>query len=116
MVWSRRRDFLHFLRQVESHVDATKDIHVLVDDYARYKHPAMDLWLKRRPRVRLHLVAESGSWVDMVERFFLDLTDRRLRRGSFGSVPVLVAAIKEYFARRYGCGRPFVWTAEAREG
>jgi transposase len=115
MVWPRRRDFLHFLRQVESHVDATRDIHVLVDDYARYKHPAMDLWLKRHPRVRLHLVAESCSWIDVVERFFRGLTDSHLRRGSFGGVPVLVAAMKEYLAQRYERARRFVWTAKARE-
>ncbi len=111
----RRHEFRHFLRQVESQVDATKDILVLVDDYARCKHPAMDLWLKRHPRVRLHLVAESCSWIDVAERFFRDLTGRHLRRGSFGGVPVLVAAIKDCLAHRAERGRPFVWTAKARE-
>jgi len=114
LVWSRGPEFLGFLRNVESSVDAGNDIHVLVENYARYKHPAMDRWLERRPCVRLVPVPANSSWTEAIERLLGDLTDKGLRRGSLGSVSALVATIKGYVAT-YERTRPFVWTkASAR--
>jgi transposase len=109
----RHQEFLAFMRHVDEHTDPTKEVHVILDNYGTHKHPAVRRWLKRHPRFHFHFVPTGCSWLNLVERFFRDLTDKRIRRGSFSSVPDLVQAIEEYIANHNETGRPFVWTAKA---
>jgi transposase len=111
----RHQEFLAFMRHVDEHVDPTLEVHVILDNYATHNHPAVRRWLKRHPRFHFHFVPTGCSWLNLVERFFRDLTDKRIRRGSFASVPALVTAIEEYIANHNEVGEPFVWTAKAQD-
>jgi transposase len=86
-----------------------------LDNYATHKHPKVQRWLIKHPRFHLHFTPTSASWLNMVERFFRDLTVNRLRRGVFHSVPELVAAVDEYLAKHNKNPKPFVWTAKAND-
>jgi transposase len=111
----RHQEFLAFMRHVDEHTDPELEIHVILDNYGTHKHPAVRRWLKRHPRFHFHFVPTGCSWLNLVERFFRDLTDKRIRRGSFNSVPALVSAIEEYIANHNEVGEPFVWTAKAQD-
>jgi transposase len=111
----RHQEFLIFMNHVDKHTDPEKDVHVILDNYGTHKHPAVKRWLKRHPRFHFHFVPTSCSWMNLIERFFRDLTDKRIRRGSFASVPALVGAIEEYIAHHNESGKPFVWTAQAAD-
>jgi hypothetical protein len=114
LVWPRSPEFLDFLRKIETSVDGSNDLHDLIDEYARYQHRAMDRWLLRHARVRLARVPPRSSWVDVTERLLNGLAERGLRHGSFGHIPALVAALKEYLAHVDERSRPFAWAAQAR--
>jgi len=90
-------------------------LHLIVDNYATHKHPKVRAWLVRHPRFHLHFTPTSASWLNMVERFFRDLTTKRLRRGVFHSLPELVAALEEYLNTYNLEPTPFVWTAKAKD-
>jgi transposase len=90
-------------------------LHLICDNYATHKHPKVQEWLARHPRIHLHFTPTSASWLNMVERFFRDLTSERLRQGVFRSVPELTAAIEEYIALHNQNPKPFVWTARAND-
>jgi transposase len=109
----RHQEFLRFLRHLDKHTEPHKQVHVILDNYATHKHPAVLRWLARHSRFEFHFVPTSCSWMNLVERFFRDLTDKRVRRGSFANVPELIAAIEDYVAHHNEHGRPFVWTAKA---
>ena len=87
----------------------------IVDNYATHKHAAVKRWLDRHPRFHIHFTSTSASWLNMVERFFRDLTVKRLRRGVFRSVDELVAAIDDYIAQHNEHPTPFIWTATASD-
>ena len=87
----------------------------MVDNYATHKHPEVQAWLAKHPRFHMHFTPTSASWLNMVERFFRDITDKRIRRGVFTSVPELEAAINEYIARHNADPKPFIWTAKASD-
>ncbi len=87
----------------------------LVDNYGTHKHANVKAWLAKHPRFHLHFVPTSSSWLNMVERWFRDLTTKRLKRGSFASVPELIAAIEDYIANHNNEPKPFVWTKTAEE-
>jgi transposase len=87
----RQQEFLAFLRHIEANVPTKLDIHLIVDNYATHKHPKVKAWLARRPRWHLHFTPTYASWLNQVERFFALITQREIRRGSFVSVPDLVA-------------------------
>ena len=106
-------EFIRFLRKIDSETPPELDLHVIVDNYATHKHPRVKSWLQRHPRFHLHFIPTSSSWLNLVERWFRDITDKRIRRGSFGSVPELIAAIKEYLANHNQNPRIFTWTASA---
>jgi transposase len=91
------------------------DGHLIADNYATHKHPAVQQWLAKHPRFNMHFTPTSASWLNMVERFFRDLTTERLRRGVFTSVPELVTAINEYVAHHNTEPKPFIWTKSARD-
>jgi transposase len=104
-------EFLGFLRRLDQETPAGLALHLIVDNYATHKHPNVRAWLAEHPRFHLHFTPTSCSWANMVERFFAELTRKRLRRGSFRSVPELVAAIEDYLAHHNAHPRPLVWTA-----
>ena len=111
----RHIEWLKFLRQIERETPADKELHLIADNYATHKHPAVQRWLAKRPRIHMHFTPTSASWLNMVERFFRDITVERLRRGVFTSVPELVAAIDEYIAHHNTNPKPFIWTKSARD-
>ncbi len=111
----RHVEWLKFLRQIDRETPSEKALHLIVDNYATHKHPAVQKWLDKHPRFHLHFTPTSASWLNMVERFFRDITTERLRRGVFSSVPELIAAIDEYIAHHNINPKPFIWTKSARD-
>ena len=95
----RHQEWLKFLRAIDYVVPADKQIHMIVDNYSTHKHARVERWLSRHPRFHMHFTPTGCSWLNMVERFFRDLTENRLRRGVFRSVEDLIAAIGEYVHR-----------------
>jgi len=110
----RRREFLQFMTQVEATVEPGLSIHVILDNYGTHTTPEVTQWLRRHPRVHFHFTPTSASWLNLVERFFSELTTRELRRLSVTSVRDLEAAIDAYIARRNTDPTPFKWTASVR--
>lgn len=111
----RHTEWLKFLKQIDRETPADKALHLIVDNYATHKHPNVQRWLAKHPRVHMHFTPTSASWLNMVERFFRDLTEQRLRRGVFTSVPELVNAIDEYITHHNTQPKPFIWTKSARD-
>ena len=107
----RHQEFVRFLKHIEADTPQELDLHLIVDNYATHKHPRVTSWLRRHPRVHLHFTPTSSSWLNLVERWFRDLTDKRIRRGSFESVPDLIAAIEDYLSQSNQQPHVFVWTA-----
>lgn len=107
----RHAEFLDFLREVEAHTPKELDLHLVLDNYATHKHADVKAWLEVNPRVRLHFVPTSCSWLNLVERFFARITNERVRRGSFESVEALERAIREYLDLHNQHPKPFKWTA-----
>jgi transposase len=87
------------------------DLHLIADNYATHKHPRVLAWLKRHPRFHLHFTPTSSSWVNLVERWFAEITDKRIRRGTFNSVNQLTGAITGYIENHNQQPKAFVWTA-----
>jgi transposase len=108
-------EWLKFLRKVDRETPKDKALHLIADNYATHKHPAVQSWLAKHPRITMHFTPTSASWLNMVERFFRDITTDRLRRGVFTSVPELVAAIDEYIDHHNTKPKAFIWTKSARD-
>jgi transposase len=108
-------EWLKFLRKIDRETPKGKALHLIADNYATHKHPAVQEWLAKHPRFNMHFTPTSASWLNMVERFFRDITVNRLRRGVFTSVPQLVAAIDEYVAHHNTKPKPFIWTKRAAD-
>jgi len=111
----RHRQFLRFLKQIDKQTAADLDLHLIVDNYATHKTPAVKRWLKVHPRFHLHFTPTSASWLNMVERFFAEITRKRIRRGVFKSVDELESAIMEYLENHNADPKPFIWTKSAGE-
>lgn len=109
----RASEFLKFLREIDANVPAEIDVHVILDNYATHKTPAVHRWLAKRPRYHLHFTPTHASWLNQVERWFGLLTQRQLRRGSHTSVAALKAAIEQFIAVNNDAPKPFKWTATA---
>ncbi len=109
------KEFLAFIKQVESATDMDKELHIIVDNYATHKHPKVKSWLKRNKRIFLHFIPTSSSWLNLVERFFGLLTDKQIRRGIFTSVCDLECKILDFIEKHNENPRPFVWTKSAGE-
>ena len=107
----RHQEFIRFLNTIEAEVPADKLVHVILDNYAVHKHPRVEGWLRRHPRFHLHFTPTSSSWLNLVERWFRDLTTKRLRRGSFDSVVDLITAIRAYLDSHNQHPQVFVWSA-----
>lgn len=108
-------EWLKFLRKIDRETPKDKTLHLIADNYATHKHAAVQKWLAKHPRFNMHFTPTSASWLNMVERFFRDLTTERLRRGVFTSVPDLVTAIDGYVAHHNSAPKPFIWTKSARD-
>jgi transposase len=111
----RHQEFIKFLRQIDAETPADLDLHLIVDNYATHKHPRVKAWLKRHKRFHLHFIPTSSSWLNLVERWFREITDKRIRRGVFKSVAQLIEAIRAYIEEHNENPRPFVWTAKAED-
>jgi transposase len=107
----RHQEWLKFLRLVERQVPKGKEIHIVCDNYATHKHEKVQEWLSKRKRIHVHFTPTSGSWLNMVERLFRDITENRIRRGVFRSVAELEQAIRDYLAQHNTSPKPFIWTA-----
>jgi transposase len=111
----RNGEFLKFLRTIDRQVPKGLQIHMILDNYGTHTHPNVIAWLEKHPRFHLHFIPTSSSWLNMVERWFRELTDKAIRRGVFKSVPDLIAAIEAYLKANNDDPNPFVWTATAEE-
>jgi transposase len=109
----RHEEFLKFLRTIDRQVPKGLAVHLILDNYATHKHPNVIAWLAKHPRFHLHFTPTSSSWLNLVERWFGNITDKAIRRGVFGSVPDLIAAIQVYLENHNDNPKPFVWTATA---
>jgi transposase len=108
-------EWLRFLKQIDREAPRDLDLHLIADNYATHKHPKVRAWLDKHPRFTMHFTPTSSSWLNLVERFFADLTGDVIRSGSFGSVYELVRDIEAYLAARNANPTPYVWRAEGAE-
>jgi len=111
----RHQEFLRFLRRLHKGFPNGEELHLILDNYYTHKTPAVRAWLSKHPRFHLHFIPTSSSWLNLVERWFRDLTVKRIRRDAFGSVKELEHAIYEYIKINNRSPKPFVWTASARK-
>ena len=111
----RHQEFIRFLNTIDTETPSALDLHMIVDNSATHKHPRVKSWLTRHPRFHLHFIPTSSSWVNMVERWFRDLTEKRIRRGVFTNVPELIEAIHEYLDNHNQHPKIFKWTASVEQ-
>lgn len=107
----RHQEFLKFLRTLDREFPGEVELHLIVDNYRTHTHEKVKAWLAKHPRFHLHFTPTASSWLNLVERWFGELTDKALRRGAFGSVPELIAAIDDYLKAHNQDPKPFTWTA-----
>lgn len=109
----RHTEFLAFLERIERETPKRREIHLVLDNYGTHTHPKVQAWFAAHPRYHLHFTPTSASWLNLVERFFAEITRKRIRRGSFHSVGELIRAIRAYLRATNDDPHPFVWTASA---
>jgi len=107
----RHQEFIRFLQLIDVKTPSDLALHLIVDNYGTHKHIRVQRWLKRHPRFHLHFTPTSSSWLNMVERWFSEITTKRIRRGSFKNVKELITAIKQYMESHNQNPKIFVWTA-----
>lgn len=107
----RHQEFLKFLRTLDRQTSKKLELHLILDNYATHKHQDIKEWMAKHPRIKFHFVPTSSSWLNMVERWFSQITEKRIRRGVFPSVSSLITAIEEYVKYHNLNPKPFVWTA-----
>ena len=115
MARHRQQEFLKFLRKVDRETPAGLDLHLIIDNYATHTHPRVKSWLTRHRRFQLHPTPTSSSWLNLVERWFRELSQQRIRRGVFHSLHELVQTIQEYLEQNNKEPKPFVWTASVQK-
>ena len=111
----RHPEFIRFLKKIDAEVAPKLNLHLIVDNYGTHKHPRVKAWLRRHPRFQLHFIPTSSSWLNLVERWFCKLTDKRIRRGSFRNVPALITAIKDYWDNHNQNPQVVVWSAPVEQ-
>lgn len=111
----RHEEFIAFLKLIDKETPKGKQIHIVLDNYATHKHEDVRKWLDKHKRFHLHFTPTSSSWLNLVERWFREITDKAIRRGVFASVDQLVRTIDNYVAHNNEAPRPFVWTKTAGE-
>jgi transposase len=109
----RHQEFIRFLNKIDAETPSHLDLHLIVDNYATHKHPRVKAWMRRHPRFHIHFIPTSSSWLNLVERWFREITDKRIRRGSFHNVAALIAAIEDYLKCHNQNPRVFAWKASA---
>jgi len=107
----RHQEFIRFLKKIDAETPSEFNLHLIVDNYGTHKHPRVKSWIRRHPRFHLHFIPTSSSWLNLVERWFREITDKRIRCGSFRNVPELIAAIRKYLDSHNQNPRVFVWSA-----
>ena len=107
----RHQEFIRFLKKIDSETPSNLQLHLIVDNYSTHKHPRVKTWLRRHPRFHLHFTPTSSSWLNMVERWFRELTQKQIRRGSFHNVPALIRVIEQYIETHNQKPQVFVWSA-----
>ena len=108
----RHGEFLKFLDRIEDSTPRRREIHLILDNYGTHTHPKVKEWFAEHPRYHLHFTPTSASWLNLVERWFAEITRKRIRRGTFTSVPALISAIREYMRIYNRNPKPFIWTAK----
>jgi transposase len=111
----RHQEWLKFLRQIDRQTPANLDLHLIADNYATHKNPQVKAWLLKHPRFHMHFIPTSASWLNLIERWFREITQKRIRRGVFHSVQELVDAITDYINTYNQDPRPLIWTAKAKD-
>jgi len=111
----RHQEWLAFLKKIDAETPSDLDLHLILDNYATHKHAKVRKWLARHPRFHMHFTPTSSSWMNMVERWFRELTDKQIRRGVFHSVDDLIERIMDYIGHYNKQGIPFIWTMPAEE-
>jgi transposase len=111
----RAKEFIRFLKKIDRAVQKHLDLHLIMDNYATHKTPEVKAWLDKHPRFHAHFIPTSSSWLNLVERFFAEITGKRIRRGTFRSVAELEAAIDDYLLRHNATAKPYVWTKSAAD-
>ena len=109
----RAKEFLRFVRKIDRATKKSLDLHLVLDNYATHKTPQVKAWLAKHPRFHLHFTPKGASWMNLVERFFAEITTKRIRRGVFKSVGELEDAIRDYLDQHNADPKPFVWTKTA---
>jgi transposase len=109
----RAKEFIRFLKKIDRIVAKDLELHLIVDNYQTHKTKEVRAWLDKHPRFKLHFTPTSSSWLNLVERFFAEISGKRIRRGAFKSVAELEAAIHDYLAKHNAAPKPFVWTKTA---
>jgi len=109
----RHQEWIKFLETIDRETPADLALHLIVDNYSTHKHAKVQRWLERHPRFQMHFIPTSSSWLNVIERFFRELTVKRIRRGTFASVDELIKAIRDYIDQHNQNPFPFLWTAEA---
>ena len=109
----RHQEWIKFLKLIDESTPADLDLHLIMDNYATRKHPKVKSWLKRHKRFHVHFIPMSGSWLNVVERWFREITDKRLRRGTFRNVEQLIQTIMDYIAQHNQSPQTFTWTAKS---
>jgi transposase len=107
----RHQEFILFLKIIDGETPSELDLHLIVDNYGTHRHPRVKSWLCRHPRFHLHFTPTSSCWLNLVEHWFREITDKRIRRGTFQSLPDLIRAIKEYLENYNQNPEVFVWSA-----
>jgi len=107
----RHQEFIRFLQTINVKTPTDLSLHLIVDNYGTHKHQRIQSWLKRHPRFHLHFIPTSSSWLNMVERWFRDITTKRIRRGSFKNVKELIVVIQQYINSHNQNPNVFTWTA-----
>lgn len=111
----RHQEWIKFLNTIKSQTPADKDVHIICDNYATHKHAKVKAWQTRNKRFHFHFTPTSASWLNMVERFFRDITENQIRRGVFKSLQDLTEAIEGYLVKHNENPKPFIWTAKASD-
>jgi transposase len=111
----RHQDWIKFLKKIDAETPPDLDLHLIVDNYATHKHPKVKRWLERHKRFHIHFIPTSSSWLNIIERWFRDITQNRIRNGVFKSVVQLEAAIRQYIDDHNANPKTFQWTARAED-
>ena len=111
----RHQEWIRFLGKIDRQTPKSLDLHLVADNYSTHKHPAVRAWLDKHRRFHMHFIPTSSSWLNVIERFFSELTTKRVRRGAFSSVSDLIKAIEDFIAYHNADPKPYVWAAQVEK-